>query len=305
MNEAERRRAIGMALGRLEGAPVAAIPSGCLSLDWALGAGGYPRGRLVEIFGSDASGKTTLALAAAAEAQKAGGTAAYIDVEHALDTRWARTVGVDIEKLLLAQPDSGEEALEIAGALTSSRAVDLVAVDSVAALAPRAELSGEMGGAQVGFQERLMAQAMRRLAPAAARSQTCLIFLNQVRGTAGRRYGAPETTAGGIALRAHASLRVEVRRTGHGPDGSRIHARVVKNKLAPPFREAAFEIRFDEGIAREADLLELAAAHHVRVPLEGEGREAARRWLKRHAEARQALEIELRKRLGLAGGNQE
>ncbi len=290
MNEAERRRAIGVALTRLEEAPVAGIPSGCLSLDWALG-GGYPRGRIIEIFGSEASGKTTLALAAAAAAQKAGGTAAYIDAEHALDTAWARTVGVDLETLLLSQPDSGEQALEIAGALAASRAVDLVVVDSVAALAPRIELTGEMGGAQAGFQERLMAQATRRLAPAASRSRTCLIFLNQIRGTAGRRYGAPETTAGGIALKAHASLRVEVRSIGRRVDGSRVHARVVKNKLAPPFREAAFDILSAEGIAREADLLALAAAHGVPVPRPGE--------------AREALEIELRKRLGLpasAGG---
>ena len=301
MNEAERRRAIGVALSRLEGSPVAGIPSGCLSLDWALG-GGYPRGRMVEIFGSEASGKTTLALAAAAAAQKAGGTAAYIDAEHALDTAWAHTVGVDVGTLLLSQPDSGEQALEIAGALVGSGAVDLVVVDSVAALVPRIELSGEMGGVQAGFQERLMSQAMRRLAPAAARSQTCLIFLNQIRGTAGRRYGAPETTAGGISLKTHASLRVEVRRTGQGGCGSRVHARVVKNKLAPPFREAAFEILFSEGISREADLLELAAAHGVPGPPAGEGREAARLWLKRHAEAREALEIELRKRLGLPGG---
>ncbi len=287
MNEAERRRAIGVALSRLEGAPVAGIPSGCLSLDWALG-GGYPRGRIVEIFGSEASGKTTLALAAAAAAQKWGGTAAYIDAEHALDTAWARTVGVDLERLLLSQPDSGEQALEIAAALVASGAVDLVAVDSAAALVPRIELSGEMGGAQAGFQERLMAQAMRRLAPAAARSRTCLIFLNQIRGTAGRRYGAPETTAGGIALKTHASLRVEVRPAGRSPAGSRVRARVVKNKLAPPFREAVFEIRYREGIAREADLLELAAAHGIPVPPSGE--------------AREALEIELRKRLGLPGG---
>lgn len=315
MKDEERRRAIGAELNRL-GIPhrtTAPISGGCLSLDWALGTGGYPHGQMVEIFGPESSGKTTLALAAVAGAQRAGGAAAYIDVEHALDASWAATVGVDTAVLLVAQPDSGEQALEMVLALAASGTVDLVVVDSVAALVPRAELGGGMGDVTVGFQERMLSQFLRKLGPAVVRSGACLIFLNQIRQNLAR-LGNPERSAGGPSLKFHAGVRAEVR--GIGPvfldgavAGSRIHARIVKNRVAPPFREAEFDILHAEGISRESDLLDLAAAHQL-VEVSGAGygfagrllgrtRDAARRHLKECAPLREALETALSRRLGL------
>jgi recombination protein RecA len=275
------------------------ISTGCLSLDLALGGKGIPRGRIVEVFGPESSGKTTIALTVAANAQKAGGVAAFIDAEHALDPSWARRIGVNIDELLVSQPDSGEQALEICELLVRSSAVDLIVVDSVAALIPKAEIEGEMGDAVVGLQARLMSQAMRKLTGVIARSNCTVIFINQIREKIGVVYGSPETTPGGRALKFYASVRLDIRRTGAVKDGdvtvgSRTRARVVKNKVAPPFRDAEFDIMFDEGVSATGDLLDIAADSNIveksgawysygQVRL-GQGRENSKKFLKENPE---------------------
>src|SRR5262245_15639905 len=271
------------------------IPTGSLSLDLALGGKGIPRGRIIEVFGPESSGKTTLALTIAANAQREGGVAAFIDAEHALDPSWARKIGVDIDNLLVSQPDTGEQALEICELLVRSNAVDVIVVDSVAALVPRAEIEGEMGDARVGLQARLMSQAMRKLTGVIARSQCTVIFINQIREKIGVMFGSPETTTGGRALKFYSSVRIDVRRTGALKEGdvtvgARTRARVVKNKVAPPFRDAEFDIMYNEGISAAGDLLDLAVTcevvqksgawfsyGEVRI---GQGREAAKLFLK-------------------------
>ncbi|MBX3363902.1 MAG: recombinase RecA [Phycisphaeraceae bacterium] len=271
------------------------ISTGALSLDLALGGKGIPRGRIVEIFGPESSGKTTLALTVAAQAQKDGGVAAFIDAEHALDPLWARKIGVNIDELLVSQPDTGEQALEICELLVRSNAVDVIVVDSVAALIPRAEIEGEMGDTVVGLQARLMSQAMRKLTGVIARSNTTVIFINQIREKIGVMYGSPETTPGGRALKFYSSVRIDIRRTGSLKDGeeavgNRVRARVVKNKVAPPFRQAEFDIMFNEGISATGDLLDLAIDDKVcqksgawysygDIRL-GQGRENAKQFLK-------------------------
>jgi recombination protein RecA len=247
---------------------IAGVPTGALSLDLALGGKGLPRGRVCEIFGPESSGKTTLALTAVANAQRAGGVAAFIDAEHALDPSWARRLGVNLEELLVSQPDTGEQALEICEMLVRSNAVDVIVVDSVAALIPRAEIEGSMGDTHVGLQARLMSQALRKLTGAIARSECVVIFINQLREKIGVMFGSPETTPGGRALKFYSSVRIDVRRIGAIKDGdrttgSRVRARVVKNKVAPPFREAEFDIMYDEGISTAGDLIDLAVAEGV------------------------------------------
>ncbi|MGD9791655.1 MAG: recombinase RecA [Phycisphaerales bacterium] len=271
------------------------ISTGSISLDLALGGKGVPRGRIVEVFGPESSGKTTLALTIAAQAQKEGGVAAFIDAEHALDPSWARKIGVNIDELLVSQPDSGEQALEICEMLVRSNAVDLIVVDSVAALTPKAEIEGEMGDAVVGLQARLMSQAMRKLTGVIARSNCTVLFINQIREKIGVMFGSPETTTGGRALKFYSSVRIDVRRTGALKDGdktigSRTRARVVKNKIAPPFRDAEFDIMYDEGISASGDLLDLAVACDVveksgswfsyKSTRVGQGREAAKQFIK-------------------------
>ena len=303
-----------MRLGSREKIDVAAIPTGSLSLDAALGVGGMPRGRVVEIFGPEASGKTTLALHVIAEAQRRGGMAAFIDAEHALDATYAQKVGVDIDNLLVSQPDSGEQALEIAEVLIRSGAVDVLVVDSVAALVPRSELEGEMGDAQMGLQARLMSQALRKLTAIVSKSGTCLVFINQLREKIGVMFGNPETTTGGRALKFYASIRVDIRRIASLKEaeavvGSRAKVKVVKNKVAPPFREAEFDILYGEGISKEGDLLDLGVDHKVveksgawyafdgeRM---GQGRENARQFLKDNPDIRQEIESRLRQGMGL------
>ncbi|TVQ33711.1 MAG: recombinase RecA [Phycisphaeraceae bacterium] len=275
------------------------ISTGALSLDLALGGRGIPRGRVVEIFGPESSGKTTLALTVVAEAQKAGGVAAFIDAEHALDPSWARRIGVNIDDMLVSQPDSGEQALEICELLVRSNAVDVIVVDSVAALIPRAEIEGEMGDTHVGLQARLMSQALRKLTGAISKSSCTVIFINQIREKIGVMFGSPETTPGGRALKFYASVRIDIRRTGAIKEGdsnvgNHVRARVVKNKVAPPFRDAEFDIMFDEGISLTGDLLDLAVADNVvdksgawfsygDVRL-GQGRENSKRFLKENPE---------------------
>ncbi len=303
-----------MRLGSREKIDVPAIPTGSLSLDAALGVGGMPRGRVVEIFGPESSGKTTLALHVIAEAQKRGGMAAFIDAEHALDATYAGKLGVDTDNLLVSQPDSGEQALEITEVLIRSGAVDVLVIDSVAALVPRSELEGEMGDAQMGLQARLMSQALRKLTAVVAKSKTCLIFINQLREKIGVMFGNPETTTGGRALKFYASIRVDIRRIaslkeGDAVIGSRAKVKVVKNKVAPPFREAEFDILYGEGISREGDLLDKGVEHKIieksgawfafdgeRM---GQGRETARQFLKENADIRETIDARLRKALNL------
>jgi recombination protein RecA len=295
--------------------PVSVIPTGSISIDAALGVGGLPRGRVIEIYGPESGGKTTLTLHVIAEAQKMGGTAAFIDAEHALDPSYARKLGVDIDNLLVAQPDNGEQALEIAEALIRSGGVDIVVVDSVAALVPKAELEGEMGEPQMGLQARLMSQALRKLTAIVSKSRTCLIFINQIREKIGVMFGNPETTTGGRALKFYSSIRLDIRRIqsikeGDRVVGSRTRAKVVKNKVAAPFREAEFDILYGEGVSREGDLLDLGVARNVleksgswlsfKGERIGQGRESARVFLKENADIRDKIEAELRKQLGLA-----
>jgi recombination protein RecA len=326
----EKTRAIDLALSQIEkqfgkgsimrlGAwdlttGMEAISSGSLSLDVALGIGGYPRGRVIEIFGPESSGKTTLSLHAIAEAQRNGGTAAFVDAEHALDAVYARKLGVDVDNLLVSQPDSGEQALEITEVLIRSGAIDIVVVDSVAALVPRAELEGEMGEAQMGLQARLMSQALRKLTGIVSKSKTTLIFINQIREKIGVMFGNPETTTGGRALKFYSSVRVDVRRIASIKDGdavigSRTKAKVVKNKVAPPFREAEFDILYGEGISKEGDLLDLAVDKNVveksgawfsfQGERLGQGRENARVFLKDHHDYRGRIELALREIMGI------
>jgi recombination protein RecA len=292
--------------------PVSVIPTGCLSLDAALGVGGFPRGRVVEVYGPESGGKTTMTLHVIAEAQKLGGTAAFIDAEHALDPIYARKLGVDVDNLLVSQPDNGEQALEIAQELIRSNAVDIVVVDSVAALVPKAELEGDMGDPQMGLQARLMSQALRKLTAIVSKSRTCLIFINQIREKIGVMFGNPETTTGGRALKFYASIRLDIRRVqaikeGDRVIGSRTRGKVVKNKVAAPFREAEFDILYGEGISREGDLIDLGVEKGL---LEksgtwisfggermGQGRENARVFLKENKDIRDKLETALRKKL--------
>ncbi len=294
--------------------PVSVIPTGALSIDAALGVGGMPRGRVVEIYGPESGGKTTLTLHIIAEAQKRGGQAAFIDAEHALDPIYARKLGVDVDNLLVSQPDNGEQALEIVEVLVRSNSVDVVVVDSVAALVPRAEIEGEMGEAQMGLQARLMSQALRKLTAIVSKSHTCLIFINQIREKIGVMFGNPETTTGGRALKFYSSIRLDIRRIqsikeGDRVIGSRTRAKVVKNKVAAPFREAEFDILYGEGISREGDLIDLGVDKGV---LEksgtwisfgsermGQGRENARVFLKEHTDIRDKIETALRKKMGI------
>jgi recombination protein RecA len=299
--------------------PVNVIPSGCLSLDAALGVGGFPRGRVIEIYGPESGGKTTMTLHIIAEAQKLGGQAAFIDAEHALDPAYARKLGVDVDNLLVSQPDNGEQALEIAETLIRSGGVDVVVVDSVAALVPKAELEGEMGEPQMGLQARLMSQALRKLTAIVSKSKTCLIFINQIREKIGVMFGNPETTTGGRALKFYASMRVDIRRIqaikeGDRVVGSRTRAKVVKNKVAAPFREAEFDILYGEGISSEGDLLDLGVEKGIieksgtwlsfggeRM---GQGRENARVFLKENKDIREKIEHALRKKLEIPGPSQ-
>jgi recombination protein RecA len=298
--------------------PVSVIPSGCLSIDAALGVGGFPRGRVIEIYGPESGGKTTMTLHVIAEAQRLGGQAAFIDAEHALDPIYARKLGVDVDNLLVSQPDNGEQALEIAETLIRSGGVDVVVVDSVAALVPKAELEGDMGDPQMGLQARLMSQALRKLTAIVSKSNTCLIFINQIREKIGVMFGNPETTTGGRALKFYASMRVDIRRIqaikeGDKVVGSRTRAKVVKNKVAAPFREAEFDIIYGEGISREGDLIDLGVDKGI---LEksgtwisfgadrlGQGRENARVFLKENRDIRNRLEAALRKKLELRSPN--
>jgi len=303
-----------MRLGDETRAPLEVIPTGSIALDVALGLGGLPRGRVVEIYGPESSGKTTLALHVIAEAQRRGGMAAFVDAEHALDSTYAQKLGVDIDNLLVSQPDSGEQALEIAEVLIRSNAVDVLVVDSVAALVPRSELEGEMGEAQMGLQARLMSQALRKLTAIVAKSGTCLVFINQLREKIGVMFGNPETTTGGRALKFYSSVRLDIRRIASLKEadvviGSRAKVKVVKNKVAPPFREAEFDILYGEGISKEGDLLDLAVDHKIveksgawyafNGERMGQGRENARQFLKDNKDIRQEIENRLRQGLGL------
>ncbi len=329
-NDRERLKAIEMAVGQIEKqfgkgsimrlgqkdavTAIPAISTGAVSLDYALGIGGVPRGRVVEIFGPESSGKTTLSLQVIAEAQKLGGMAAFVDAEHALDARYAQKLGVDLENLLVSQPDNGEQALEIVEVLVRSGGVDVVVVDSVAALVPRAEIDGEMGEAQMGLQARLMSQALRKLTGVVSKSKTCLIFINQLREKIGVMFGNPETTTGGRALKFYASVRIDIRRIGAIKDGDtvvggRTRVKVVKNKVAPPFREAEFDVMYGEGISREGDLLDLAVDRKIveksgtwfafggdRL---GQGRENVKQFLKDNPAIFKSIEDKVRRELGL------
>jgi recombination protein RecA len=305
-----------MKLGAREHLDVPVISTTSLSVDYAVGVGGVPRGRVTEIFGPEASGKTTLALHLVAEAQRHGGVAAFIDAEHALDPEYARKLGVDVDNLMVSQPDSGEQALEIAEILNRSGAMDVVVVDSVAALVPKAELDGDMGDSFVGLQARLMSQAMRKLTGIVSKSRTALVFINQIREKIGVMFGNPETTTGGRALKFYASLRLDIRRIGAIKEGevtvgNRTKVRVVKNKVAPPFRDAEFDIMYGEGISREGDLLDLGVAHRVveksgswysygELRL-GQGRETSRTFLKDNPELATEIDRKIRVALGLIG----
>src|SRR5499433_1277741 len=327
----ERTKAIDLALSQIEKqfgkgsimrlgskeaiVPISVIPTGAISFDAALGVGGFPRGRVVEIFGPESSGKTTVALQVVAQAQKNGGMAAFVDAEHALDPIYARKLGVDVDNLLVSQPDYGEQALEITETLVRSGAIDVLVVDSVAALVPKAELDGEMGDSHMGLQARLMSQALRKLTGTVSKSRTCLIFINQIREKIGVMFGNPETTTGGRALKFYASVRVDIRRIAAIKDGdvvtgSRTKVKVVKNKVAAPFREAEFDIVYGEGISREGDLLDIAVNHNIleksgawfsyKGERIGQGRENARQFLKDNRDIAARLEAEVRKALGLS-----
>jgi recombination protein RecA len=329
-NDRERAKAIEMAVGQIEkqfgkgsimrlgGRDVIpqmpSISTGSISLDYALGIGGVPRGRVIEVFGPESSGKTTLALQVIAQAQKTGGMAAFVDAEHALDAQYARKLGVDLDNLLVSQPDNGEQALEIVEVLVRSGAVDVVVVDSVAALVPRAEIEGEMGEAQMGLQARLMSQALRKLTGIVSKSKTCLIFINQLREKIGVMFGNPETTTGGRALKFYSSVRIDIRRIGAIKDGDvvvggRTRVKVVKNKVAPPFREAEFDVMYGEGISKEGDLLDLAVDRKIveksgtwfafsgeRL---GQGRENVKQFLKDNPAICKTIEDKVRRELGL------
>jgi recombination protein RecA len=326
----ERTKALDIAVGQIEKqfgkgsimrlgqrgsiAPVESISTGSISIDYALGIGGLPRGRVVEIYGPESSGKTTLALQVIAEAHRSGGMAAFVDAEHALDAKYAQNLGVDLDNLLVSQPDNGEQALEIVEVLVRSGGVDVVVVDSVAALVPKAEIEGEMGDAQMGLQARLMSQALRKLTGVVSKSKTTLIFINQLREKIGVMFGNPETTTGGRALKFYASVRLDIRRIASIKDGDqmiggRTRVKVVKNKMAPPFREAEFDIMYGEGISREGDLLDLAVEKRIieksgawfaysgeRL---GQGRENAKQFLKDNPSIKQTIEDRLRRELGL------
>ena len=329
-NDRERIKAIEMAVSQIEKqfgkgsimrlgqkdavAVVPSISTGSVSLDYALGIGGVPRGRVIEIFGPESSGKTTLSLQIIAEAQKVGGMAAFVDAEHALDAKYAKKLGVDLDNLLVSQPDNGEQALEIVEVLVRSNSVDVVVVDSVAALVPRAEIEGEMGEAQMGLQARLMSQALRKLTGVVSKSKTCLIFINQLREKIGVMFGNPETTTGGRALKFYSSVRIDIRRIGAIKDGDvvvggRTRVKVVKNKVAPPFREAEFDVMYGEGISKEGDLLDLAVERKIvdksgtwfafdgdRL---GQGRENVKQYLKDNPAAFKSIEEKVRRELGL------
>src|SRR5580704_5043877 len=329
MDEKERARALGATLSQIEkqfgkgsvirlgGQPVQAVPSistGSISVDFALGIGGFPRGRISEIFGPESSGKTTIALQVVAESQKIGGMAAYIDVEHALDPVYARKLGVDVDNLLVSQPDYGEQALEITNALITSGSIDVLVLDSVAALVPKAELDGEMGDSFMGVHARLMSQAMRKLTAIVSKSNTCLIFINQIREKIGVMFGNPETTTGGRALKFYSSVRCDIRRIaaikdGEAVIGNRTKVKIVKNKMAPPFREAEFDIIYGEGISKEGDLIDLGVAQNLveksgawysyKGERIGQGRENAKQFLKDNQETKKKIDVELRKALGL------
>jgi recombination protein RecA len=330
MDEKERARALDLALSQIEKqfgkgsilrlgskdaiVPVSVISTGSISLDSALGVGGVPRGRICEIFGPESSGKTTIALQIVAEAQKKGGIAAFIDVEHALDPAYAKKLGVDVDNLLVSQPDWGEQALEITSHLVSSGQIDVLVVDSVAALVPKSELEGEMGDSHMGVQARLMSQALRKLTGSVSKSRTCLVFINQIREKIGVMFGNPETTTGGRALKFYASIRLDIRRIAAIKDGdvvvgNRTKVKVVKNKVASPFREAEFDIIYGEGVSKEGDLLDLGVAQNVveksgswfsyKGERIGQGRETARQFLKDNTDIRLAIDTELRKLLGL------
>ena len=305
-----------MRLGTKEAiVPISVIPTGALSFDAALGVGGFPRGRVVEVFGPESSGKTTITLQVIAEAQKMGGMAAFVDAEHALDPAYAKRLGVDVDNLLVSQPDYGEQALEIAEALVRSGAIDVLVVDSVAALVPKAELDGEMGDSHVGLQARLMSQALRKLTGIVSKSRTCLIFINQIREKIGVMFGNPETTTGGRALKFYSTVRIDIRRIGAIKEGetvvgSRTRVKIVKNKVAAPFREAEFDLMYGEGISREGDLIDLAVTHEIieksgswfsyKSERIGQGRENARQFLKDNRDIYRKIEDEVRKKLGMA-----
>jgi recombination protein RecA len=329
-DRAERTKAIDLAFAQIEKqfgkgsimrlgskeaiVPIAVISTGAISFDAALGVGGVPRGRVVEIFGPESSGKTTIALQVIAQAQAQGGLAAFVDAEHALDPGYAKKLGVDVDNLLVSQPDYGEQALEIAEALVRSGAIDVLVVDSVAALVPKAELDGEMGDSHMGLQARLMSQALRKLTGIVSKSRTCLIFINQIREKIGVMFGNPETTTGGRALKFYSSVRIDIRRIaaikeGDVVTGSRTKVKVVKNKVAAPFREAEFDIMYGEGISREGDLLDVAVNHGLleksgawfsyKGERIGQGRENARQFLKENKDTLAKLDAEVRKALGL------
>ncbi len=333
--ERDRTKAIDIAVGQIEkqfgkgsimrlgSTDIVAQPSistGAVSIDHALGIGGVPRGRVVEIFGPEASGKTTLALQVIAQAQKAGGMAAFVDAEHALDSTYAKALGVNLDDLLVSQPDNGEQALEIVEVLVRSAGVDVIVVDSVAALVPRAEIDGEMGDAQVGLQARLMSKAMRKLTGIVSKSKTCLVFINQLREKIGVMFGNPETTTGGRALKFYSSVRIDIRRIGAIKNGDvvvggRTRVKIVKNKVAPPFRLAEFDIMYGEGISREGDLLDLAVEQKIveksgtwfsyggdRL---GQGRENSKNFLREHPDTAAAIEEKVRAELGLSAPAKE
>ena len=309
-----------MRLGERPHEEAGAISTGCLSLDAAIGVGGFPRGRIVEVYGPESSGKTTLALQVVASAQKMGGVCAYIDAEHAMDPEYAQKLGVNIDDMLISQPDSGEQALEIAETLVRSNSVDVIVVDSVAALVPRAELDGEMGDSLPGLQARLMSQALRKITAIVANSHTCFIFINQLREKIGVFFGSPETTTGGKALKFYASVRLDIRRIGAIKDGdknvgNRTRVKVVKNKCAPPFREAEFDIMYGEGISREGDLIDIAVNHNViekagawfsyRGERLGQGRENVKNFLKENTDIRDSIEDEVKTILGFVRATPE